>query len=53
MNAPRMPSRTPDKRDLNNLNCPSSFLKEWDGQDHGWLFFRLFASFLILAGAPK
>jgi hypothetical protein len=37
-----------------NTNHPSSFLKERGRvKTHGWLFFRLCASFLILAGTSK
>jgi hypothetical protein len=37
-----------------NINHRSSFLKERGrSRTNGWLFFRLFASFLILAGASK
>jgi hypothetical protein len=53
MIAPKMPSRTQD-----NTTSPlvlSQLIPEGAGtvKTHGWLFFALFASFLILAGASK
>ena len=53
MIAPRMPSDPPTIATYQSRL--SQFIPEGAGtvKTHGWLFFRLFASFLILAGASK